>query len=152
MRKLASAIVFLLLVGCSSGITTHDNIRAAELVVDFLSSLESEQGIRNAYDWSDDKYQEQVSFAEFQQLISSVRSKNAKADISLVGYETFGPREMMAVYAQSETKAGILHFKFALTGTKTRDYYLLEFSTSDSEFSKDGNYRDYQESIVVSGV
>ena len=152
MAKFAPLIFLLLFTGCSAGITTHDNFRAAELIVDFLSSLKSEQGIPTAYDWTDDSYKENVSLSEFTRIVSSIRSKNSKADIHLVGFETFGSREMIVVYANSETDSGKLFFKFSLTGTKTRDYYLLDFSTNDSGFVKKGIYREFEESIVVRGV
>ncbi len=56
VRQCAALIVVLALSGCSAGITTHDEVRAAELIVDFLSSLQTERGLQIAYDWTDDEF------------------------------------------------------------------------------------------------
>lgn len=153
MRNLSPLLpVLLIAAACSAGITTHDNARAAELIVDFLSSLKTGQGVQTAYDWTDDSYKKETSLAEFTRIIASVRLKNSGADIRLLGYETYGSREMIVVYAISELKSSDLHFKFSLVGTKHKDYYLLDFSTRDDEFGKNGIYRNYAESIIVGGV
>lgn len=153
MRNFISFLLVLLMVtGCSAGITTHDKARAAELIVDFLSSLTIDQGIHTAYEWADDSFRKETSLDEFTQKISTMRSKNSGADIRLVGYETFGSREMMVVYAISQKDDEKLHFKFSLVGTKHKDYYLLNFTTGDDEFSKDGIYSDYETTIIVQGV
>ena len=154
MRNFSSLLIIILLVaaGCSAGITTHDKARAAELIVDFLSSLKTEQGIQTAYDWTDDRFKQETSLDEFTQVISSIRSKNSGADIHLVGYETFGSKEMIVVYAISEIDDEKLHFKFSLSGTTHKDYFLLSFRTSNDGFSKNGIYRDYEKSIIVHGV
>ena len=138
--------------GCSAGITTHDKARAAELIVDFLSSLKTEQGIHTAYEWADDSFKQETSLGEFTQKIFAMRSKNSGADIRLVGYETFGSKETMVVYAISEKDDEKLHFKFSLVGTKHKDYYLLDFSIKDDEFSKDGIYINYDSPIVIQDV
>ena len=153
MRNFSSVLIILLVAaGCSAGITTHDKARAAELIVDFLSSLKTEQGIHMAYDWTDDRFKQGTSLDEFTQIISSIRSKNSGADIHLVGYETFGSKEMIVVYASSEIDGDKLHFKFSMAGTKHKDYFLLNFRTSGDGFSKNGIYRDYEKSIVIHGV
>ena len=105
-----------------------------------------------SYDWTDDKYKEEVSYAEFSRIVASIRNRNQGADIRLTGYEVFGVEEVIAVYANSHTDDGRMYFKFVLVGTKPKDYYLLKFSTGDSEFSKNGIYRDYVQSIVIQGV
>ena len=153
MKK--SALVILLpfvLVGCSSGVIVHDQTRAAELVVDFLTSLKSGPGIKLAYEWTDDSYKEKVSFAQFSRIAASIRDRNLGADIRLAGYEVFGAKEALVVYANSKPGEGKMYFRFSLVGTRSRDYYLLNFSTSDSVFSKKGLYREYGKSIVVKGV
>ncbi len=152
ITRFATLLVWLILSGCSSGITTHDEIRAAELVVDFLSSLQTEQGIRTAYDWTDDGYKAEVPLDEFIRIIASIRSRNSGADIRLAGYEIFGSREMIVVYADSETSDGRLFFKFSLAGSKHKDYYLRYLEISDAGYGKDGLYRDFRESVVVEGV
>lgn len=153
MRNFSSLLIILLIAaGCSAGITTHDKARAAELVVDFLSSLKTEQGVQTAYDWTDDRFKKETSLEEFAQIISSMRSKNLGADIHLAGYETFGSKEMIVVYAISEVDGEKLHFKFSLVGTKHKDYYLLNFRTNGDGFSKNGIYRDYEKSFIVHDV
>lgn len=148
----ALAIVFLLSGGCSTGVIVHDQTRAAELVVDFLSSLGSDQGIRLAYDWTDDRYKKEVSFAEFSRIVSSIRGRNRGADIRLVGYEIFGAKEALVVYASSVVGKDRMFFKFSLFGSKTSDYYLLNLNVSNTGFSKKGIYREYGQSIIVEGV
>lgn len=153
MTKAALAIVFLLsIAGCSSGVIVHDQTRAAELVVDFLTSLKSAPGIELAYEWTDDSYKEKVSFTRFSGIAAAIRGKNLGADIKLAGYEVFGPKDTLVVYANSKLSEGRMYFRFSLVGTKSRDYYLLNFTTSDSVFSKKGIYREYDKSIVVKGV
>ena len=152
MNKLALVVVILLFVGCSSGVIVHDQVRAAELIVDFLSSLKSEQGIKLAYEWTDDKYKQDVSFTEFAEIAASIRGKNLGADIKLAGYEVFGSKDELVIYAISETGKGKMHFRFSLVGTKSRDYYLAGLSTNETGFSKNGIYREYGQSIVVEGV
>ena len=102
LKKFAALLVFLTLPGCSSGVITHDGYRAAELVVDFLSSLENEQGLRAAYAWTDDGYKAEVPFAEFARIISTLRTENSGAEIRLAGYETFGSKELIVIHAESE--------------------------------------------------
>lgn len=153
MTKAALAVVFLLLItGCSSGVIVHDQTRAAELIVDFLTSLKSGPGIKLAYEWTDDRYKEKISFAQFSRIAAAIRGKNLGADIKLAGYEVFGPKETLVVYANSKPNEGNMYFRFSLVGSKSRDYYLSNFTTSDSVFSKKGIYREYGQSIVVEGV
>ena len=152
MKRLALAQLLFLIIGCSSGIIVHDQARAAELIVDFLTSLKSDSGIKLAYAWTDDRYKEEVSFTEFTHIASSIRSRINGADIHLVGYEVFGSKEAIVVYANSDASEGKIYFKFSLVGTKTKDYYLMNLNTKDSEFSKIGVYREFDPSIIIQGV
>ena len=152
MKKAALVIFLLLFAGCSSGVIVHDQTRAAELVVEFLTSLKSEPGLKLAYEWTDDSFKEDVSFTRFSQIASSIRDRNRGADIVLVGFEVFGSKEAIVVYANSEAKDGRMYFRFSLVGTKSKDYYLLNLSTNDSGFSKNGIYREYGQPIIVEGV
>ena len=152
LRLFASSIFFLLVVGCNIGITVHDEYRAAELVADCLEAFKSNEGIHLAYEWTDDRFKEEMSFRAFSKIVSSIRNKNQGADIRLVGYEIIRSRETIIVYAFSKISAEKMHFKFILAGTKHKDYYLLNLSTNDSEFSKNGIYKEYRQSIVVNGV
>ena len=152
MKKSVLITFLLLIVGCSSGVIVHDQVRAAELVVEFLSSLKSDPGLKLAYEWTDDRYKEEVSFSEFSQIASSIRDKNLGADIHLAGYEVFGAKEAIVVYANSEVSEGKIYFRFSLVGTKSKDYYLINFSTNDSAFGKNGIYREYEQSIIIQGV
>ena len=137
---------------CSAGITVHDETRAAQLTVDFFSALKSKQGIRQAYDWTDDRYKTNVSFDEFVESVGLIRAINKRAPIRLVGFEVFGPAEILNVYAQADSVAGRLYYRLTLAGTKTRDYYLLELDFDDNEYEKTGIYREYRQAIQVDGV
>ncbi len=152
MKATVIAIFILWSFGCSTGVIVHDQTRAAELIVDFLSSLKSDPGIKLAYEWTDDSYKEDVSLLEFADIVASIRARNLGADIRLAGYEVFGPKEAIVVYAKSLAGEKALYFKFSLFGSKTSDYYLLDFSISDTGFSKKGIYRDYGQAITVQGV
>ena len=152
LDRLAPALFILIFIGCSSGVVVHDQARAAELVVDFLTSLKSDQGIKLAYEWTDDRYKEEVSFTRFIQIASSIRHRNLGADIHLVGYEVIGSKEAIVVYANSDVNEGKLYFKFSLVGTKTKDYYLINLNTGNSEYIKNGIYREYGRSIIIQGV
>lgn len=152
MKKLALAQVLLLMIGCSSGVIVHDQARATELVVDFLTSLKSAPGMELAYAWTDDGYKQDVSFTDFSRIVASIRSRNQGAEIRLVGFEVFGQKEAIVVYGDSEPSDGKMYFKFSLVGSKTSDYYLGKLSTSDAEFSKNGIYREYGQPIVVEGI
>lgn len=152
MRIFTSSLLFLLLVGCSTGITVHDEDRAAELVADCLAAFKSDEGIHLAYEWTDDRFKEEVPLSEFSKIVSSIRNKNRGADIRLVGYEIITSREAIVVYANSKTDEEEIHFKFILAGTKHKDYYLLNLSTNDSGFNKNGIYMEYRQSIIVKGV
>ena len=152
MKQPVLVFFILLSVGCSSGVIVHDQIRAAELVVDFLSSLKSDRGIQLAYEWTDDSFKREISFADFSQTVSSLRENNNGADIKLTGYEVFGPKEALVVYASSGADEGNIYFKFSLVGTKSRDYYLASLSTKGTEFSKSGIYREYEKSFIIGGV
>jgi len=152
MRNSTLYLFFLLVIGCSTGIVVHDEIRAAELIVDFLSGFKSDKGKKLSYEWTDDRFKEEVSLGEFSRIVSSIRSKNQGAEIRLVGYEIFGPVETIIVYASSEVTEGKMYFRFNLVGTKSKDYYLLNLDINDSEFSKKGIYKEYEQSILVKGV
>ena len=152
MRILASSLFFLLVVGCNIGITVHDEDRAAELVADCLAAFKSDEGIHLAYEWTDDRFKEEMPFSEFSKIVSSIRNKNQGADIRLVGYEIIRSKEAIIVYANSRISEEKIHFKFILAGTKHKDYYLLNLSTNDSGFNKNGIYKEYRQSIVVKGV
>ena len=130
----------------------HDEIRAAELVVDFLSGFKSAEAALKSYEWTDELYKEEVSLAEFSRTVAFVRDKNQGADIRLDGYEVFGPVETMIVYASSEISEGKMHFRLILTGSKSKDYYLLKLDIADTEFGKKGIYRDYAKPILVLGI
>ncbi|MCP4335526.1 MAG: hypothetical protein GY785_22985 [Gammaproteobacteria bacterium] len=152
MKSLTLHLFLLLLVGCSIGITVHDENRAAELIVDFLSALKSSEGIHLSYEWTDNKYKEEVTFDEFSQIVASIRGQNQGADIRLTGYETFGADEAIVVYADSDIDTGKMYFRFGLVGTKPKDYYLLNLTINDSEFDKTGINKDYDQTIVIQGV
>ena len=152
MRIFASSLFFLLVVGCNTGITVHDEYRAAELVADCLAAFKSNEGIHLAYEWTDDRFKEEMPFSEFFKIVSSIRNKNQGADIRLVGYEIIRSNEAIIVYANSKINEEKMHFKFILIGTKHKDYYLLKLSTNDSGFNKNGFYREYKHPIVVKGV
>lgn len=152
MRNSTLYLFFLLVIGCSTGIVVHDETRAAELIVDFLSGLKSDKGKKLSYEWTDDRFKEEVSLGEFSRIVSSIRSKNQGAEIRLIGYEIFGPVETIIVYASSEVTEGKMYFRFILVGTKSKDYYLLNLDINDSEFSKKGIYKEYEQSILVKGV
>ena len=71
---------------------------------------------------------------------------------AMIGFEVFGRKETLVVYANSKTEAAEMHFKLTLAGTKNKDYYLLALDVGDSAFAKTGVYREYPESIVIEGV
>jgi len=155
MRSVAGSapLLFLLLLGgCSSGVIVHDEIRAAELVVDFLAGFKSADDVRKSYEWTDNRYKREVSLAEFSRMVALVRDKNQAADIRLNGYEVFGPVETIIVYASSEVSEGKMYFRLILTGSKSKDYYLLKLDIADSEFDKKGIYRDYAKPVLVRGI
>lgn len=153
MAKLPNTIFFLmLLMGCSTGITVHDEARAAELVVDCLTGFKSKHGTRLAYEWTDDSYKEDVTFPEFSQIVASIRKLNQGADIRLTGFEALGSREVFIVYANSDTEQGRVYYKFTLVGTKTKDYYLIDLNVNDAAFASKGIYGEYRRAIVVEGV
>jgi len=152
MRNSTLYLFLLLVVGCSTGIVVHDENRAAELIVDFLSGFKSDKGKQLSYEWTDDRFKEEVSLSEFSQIVSSIRNKNQGADIRLVGYEIFGPVETIIVYASSEVSEEKMYFRFILVGTKSKDYYLLNLDINDSEFSKEGIYKEYGQSILIQDV
>ena len=145
-------VVLLLVAGCSSGVATHDAYRAAELAVDFFTGLKSREGTRLAYAWTDDKYKQEVSFDEFSRIAAFIRKTNGGAEIRLTGFEVFGRKETLVVYANSKTGETEMHFKLTLAGTKNQDYYLLALDVDDSAFAKTGFYSEYPESIVIEGV
>jgi hypothetical protein len=154
-RRMGNSTLFLfllLLAGCSTGIVVHDEVRAAELIVDFLTGFKSVKGTQLSYEWTDDKYKEEVSPSEFSRIVASIRDKNQGADIRLNGYEIFGPVETIVVYASSDVSAGKMYFRFVLAGTRSKDYYLLKLDIANSEFSKKGIYNEYGNSILVQGV
>jgi hypothetical protein len=145
-------LFLLLLTGCNTGIVVHDQARAAELVVDFLSGFKSDDGVELSYAWTDDKFKEKVSADEFARIVSSIRSKNQGADISLDGFEFFGPVEAITLHASSQSSAGKIWFKFKLVGSRSKDYYLLELESGDTAFAKEAAYREYAQPIVIRGV
>ena len=148
--KNSTLFLFLLLVaGCSTGIVVHDEVRAAELIIDFLSGFKSDKGKQLSYEWTDDKFKEEVSPGEFSSIVASIRNRNQGADIRLVGYEIFGAVETIMVYAIAEVSEEIIFFRFILVGTKSRDYYLLKLDVNDSEYRKEGVYSEYDRSILV---
>ena len=152
MRNSTLYLFFLLVIGCSTGIVVHDETRAAELIVDFLSGFKSDKGKKLSYEWTDDGFKEEVSISEFSRIVSFIRNKNQGAEIRLVGYEIFGPVETIIVYANSEVSEGKIYFRFILVGTKSKDYYLLNLDINDSGFSKKGIYKEYGQPILIQGV
>ncbi|MFT5114268.1 MAG: hypothetical protein ACI8P9_003604 [Parasphingorhabdus sp.] len=152
MRIIALFLLVQLLLGCSTGVIVHDGNRVAELIVDFLSGFKTSSGIELSYEWTDDKFKEDVTLSTFSQTVASIRNNNQGADIQLAGYEVFGSVEVIAIYANSTRGVGNIFFKFVLVGDKTRDYYLLNFETSDYPFSKEGIYREYGQMISIHGV
>ena len=152
VARSAPLLFLLLLGGCSTGVIVHDEIRAAELVVDFLAGFKSVDAARKSYEWTDNLYKEEVSLAEFSRIVAFVRKKNQGADIRLDGYEVFGQVETMIVYASSEVGEGKMYFRLILAGSKSKDYYLLKFDIADSEFGKKGIYRDYAKTVLVHGI
>ena len=152
VRHFTQFLFLLLLTGCNTGIVVHDQARAAELVVDFLSGFKSDDGVELSYAWTDDKFKEKISAEEFSRIVSSIRSKNQGADISLNGFEFFGPVEAITLHASSQSSTGKTWFRFKLVGSRSKDYYLLELETGDTEFAKENAYREFAQPIIVQGV
>ena len=152
MRHFTLCLFLLLLTGCNTGIVVHDEARAAELVVDFLSGFKSDDGVELSYAWTDDKFKEKVSAEEFARIVSSIRSKNQGSDISLNGFEFFGPVEAITLHASSQSSTGKTWFRFKLVGSRSKDYYLLELESGDTGFAKESAYREYAQPIIVHGV
>jgi hypothetical protein len=152
MRVFALTVLLIMAAGCSTGIVVHDQTRAAELIVDFLTSLKSAEGIQLAYAWTDDRYKQEITAAEFTRIVARMRNLNQGAEIRLTGYETIGPVEILNIYASSSTDQGKLYFRFVLSGSKSSDYYLLNLDVNDSTFSQQGIYHAFAKSIAVSGV
>jgi hypothetical protein len=152
MRCFTLLLFLLLIAGCNTGIIVHDQNRAAELIVDFLSGFKSDEGRQLSYEWTDDEFKEDVSLSEFSRMVYSIRKQNQGADIRVVGFEVFGPVETIFIYANSEVDEGKTYFRFILVGTKSKDYYLLTLDTSGSEFSKKGIYGEYEQAIIIQGV
>ena len=142
----------LLLAGCTTGVITHDQTRAGRLIIDFLESLKSEEGIERAYAWTDDHYKEEVSASEFRRKIARLRNLNQGAPIELAGFETLGPVNVFVIYAQSSPPEGNLYFRFVLRGSKSDDYYLLAFTIDDTPFEKQGFYQDYEEEVAIENI
>ena len=94
MRICALTLLLMLVQGCNTGVVVHDQTRAAELIVDFLSSLKSVEGIELAYAWTDDRYKQETTAAEFTRIVARIRNLNQGAEIRLTGYETIGPVEL----------------------------------------------------------
>jgi len=152
MRIFALTVLLMLAQGCDSGIVVHDQSRAAELLVDFLSSIKSAEGIQLAYAWTDDRYKQETTEAEFTRIVARIRNLNQGAEIRLTGYETVGPVEIFNIYASSSPAEGKLYFRFVLSGSKAHDYYLLNLDVHDAKFSQQGIYRDFADAISVDGV
>lgn len=152
MRVFALTLLLMLAQGCNTGIVVHDQTRAAELLVDFLSSLKTAEGIELAYAWTDDRYKQEISAAEFARIVARIRNLNQGAEIRLTGYETLGPVEILNIYANSNAGDGKLYFRFVLSGSKSSDYYLLNLDVSDAKFIQEGIYQVYPKSIPVDGV
>jgi len=152
MKVRTLILILILAQGCDTGIVVHDQKRAADLVIDFLSSLKSAEGIELAYAWTDDRYKQEISATEFVRIVARIRNLNQRAKIHLDGYETFGPVELLNIYASSSTDEGQLYFRFVLSGSKSSDYYLLNLDVSDTVFSPEGTYRTFTDAISVDGV
>jgi len=145
-------MLLLFTAGCSTGVVVHDQDRAAELIVDFLTGIKTDAGRQLSYEWTDDRFKQEISEAEFSRIVYRLRRINQGARIHLAGYELFGPVELINVYASSKHNDGTTYFRFVLAGSKSRDYYLLKFDIDDSQFSKEGIYNEYGQSIYVDGV
>jgi hypothetical protein len=152
MKIFALTLLLMLAQGCDTGIVVHDQTRAAELLVDFLSSLKSAEGIQLAYAWTDDRYKQGTTDAEFARIVARIRNLNQGAEIRLTGYETIGPMEILNVYASSSPAEGKLYYRFVLSGSKSSDYYLLNLDVKDAKFNPEGIYREFADAISVDGV
>jgi hypothetical protein len=152
MRTFALTLFLLLAAGCSTGIVVHDEDRAAELIVDFLTGIKSDEGMKLSYAWTDDKFKQEISEGEFSRIVYRLRSINQGAEIQLTGYEVFGPVGLINVYASSKQSDGMMYFRFVLTGSKAKDYYLLKFDIDHSQYSKEGIYNEFRQSTHVDGV
>ncbi len=152
MKTFALTLFLLLAAGCSTGIIVHDEVRAAELIVDFLTGIKSEEGMKLSYAWTDDRFKQEISEADFSRIVYRLRRINQGAEIQLVGYEVFGPVELINIYASSKQSDGIMYFRFVLTGSKSKDYYLLKFDIDDSQHSPGGIYNEFRQPVSVDGV
>jgi len=150
--KLTVILILLLAAGCSTGIVVHNEARAAELIIDFLTALKSTEGIEQAYAWTDDRFKQEISADEFRRIVARLRNQNLGAEIRLNGYEVFGPVELFNVYASSSPEQGKLYFRFVLTGSNATDYYLLKLDVSESGFSREGTYRAYRDALSIDGL
>jgi hypothetical protein len=149
---LTCLLLLALSPGCSTGIIVHDELRAAELVSDFLTSLTTDEGIDLSYAWTDDRYKQVVSRSQFSRIVARIRNRNQLAEIKLIGFETYGPVELISVYAQSQAGSEQLFFRFELTGSKSSDYYLLGLRTESSDYVKEGHYQEYEQPRLINGV
>lgn len=145
-------LVLVLLVvvsGCGVNVTFHDEDRAAKIVEELLHEITTDGGVQNVYREASDAFRSNVSFDEFSKYISFVRSSIQSAVIKIVGYETFGPREWINVYAQSEAKNQVIYYRFGLVGTMIQGYKLQKIDIHGAPFDKRGVYAKYGKPIEI---
>lgn len=144
--------VLLSIYGCSLEVTVHDEDRAADLAKQHLAQIISGSDTREVYDNAHDKFKENLDFNEFDAFVTRIRSQIPNRPLEIVGYETFGAKQAIIVYAQSLSESTSVFFKLSYIGTKSKDYKLLGFHINGSDYKKSGLYRDYRAPLRVGDV
>lgn len=152
MRYIMWMVLLVFVGGCSISFTTHDEDRAAQLVEKLLNDIQSNNGIKSAYEWTHVKFKETVSFDDFNKVVSNIRDFNSGAIIRIVGYETIGTEEFILIHANSEKGNQKIYYRFTLLGTKLKDYSLLNINLRDQKFQIRGLYKEFGNPLEVSGV
>ena len=152
MRYIMWMVLLVFVSGCSISFTTHDEDRAAQLVEKLLNDIQSSNGIKNAYESTHEKFKETVSPDAFNKIVSNIRDLNSGATIRIVGYEIVGTEEFILIHASSDTGNKKIYYRFALLGTKLKDYSLLNINLSDHPFQVRGVYKEFVKPLEVSGL
>jgi len=152
MQTLRVLLIFLIVIylcGCRLNVTIHDEENAAIRAKTILENVLFEVNAKGVYIASSDELKEAVVYSDFEYAVDYVAYGFSHANVTLDGYEIYGSKELITIYASSNTQEGDFYFALTFNGSKLKGYSLESLRFTNDEIPKNGVYKDFSNPILA---
>ena len=126
--------------GCSVKVQTvlHDEDAAAAVVSNVLATAFYRHNPGSVYDAAAPQFRSIGSRTAFAGMIQKLQLDYSPTNFVITDFSTWGPQEIIGIYATSETSRGNMHYRCMLAGSKGKGYVVTEFNFAPTPPKKTG--------------